>query len=207
MKANRKYVVIAVAVIAASLGAASVSAFGGGSGVATPAAVGPAAGGLGVFAGPAVDPASVPELVKEVADSRHVPDFTHTRRLGVYGAASIYAFPESGSGACAAILVAGTGVGACALTLEDASGTLSVQESVVGGGTYVWGLAADGVTAVTVTLSGKTYVATIADNMFAVQIPDGSHGTDAISVSATSGAVTNTQSVAGIPAPSATPAD
>jgi hypothetical protein len=61
-------------------------------------------------------------------------------------------------------------------------GAIAPRISVVDGVTYVWGLVAGSVTAVQAHLGDRSFAGSVDQGIFAIEIPNASHGTGPIDV-------------------------
>lgn len=120
------------------------------------------------------------------------------------GAPRVFAFHGRNGSALCVVQARQHAQGACFTSLPLARGSLNAALGVMDGVTFASGLAADGVHDLTVTVSGETVDAVIANNAWLAVLPDGSKGTDAMKLRAVDveGKVL-TATVPGIPAPSA----
>jgi hypothetical protein len=115
------------------------------------------------------------------------------------GAHPARVFAATKGTATCAYLTGGTGaVGGC---MRLATDLVAPRIAVVDGGTYVWGLSAPGVSSVQARTGGQTFTGSTSNGIFIVEILDGSHGTDPITLVATANGATSTNTLPGIPTP------
>jgi hypothetical protein len=117
---------------------------------------------------------------------------------------SVYAYAKDG-GVC--LVVSGKGgIGHCESYLREADGHLSVDLGVVDSQAFVWGLASNDVTRVTVTIAGQDYPTTLAHNAYFAALPDQASASHPITVTAhLSDGTTRVQHAPGLPRPIAIP--
>lgn len=116
-------------------------------------------------------PASVAEIVTQM-DANPA-----TGQEPIKGSPSIYIFKRDNSELCTVLVVMHAG-GSCDSVLRDAGGSLRAQEAIVDGKMFVWGLAANDVAGVTVSLAATATTpgaserpASLANNTFVVALP------------------------------------
>jgi hypothetical protein len=118
----------------------------------------------------------------------------------ILGTPSVYLF-HRGTGELCMVLAMQHAGGSCGSTLTDALGTLRANRSIVDGKMFIWGLAANDVSSVAVSLGSTTTtpavarrVATLANNVFLVSLPynGGSIGDVTVTASRSDGADTST---------------
>lgn len=113
---------------------------------------------------------------------------------------SVYAYAKGGR---VCLVVSGQGsIGHCESDLREADGHLSVDLGVVDSQAFVWGLASNDVTRVTVTIAGHDYPTTLAHNAYFAALPDQAAASHSITVTAhlTDG-TTRVQHAPGLPRP------
>lgn len=115
-----------------------------------------------------------------------------------------YAYEKDGR---VCLIVSGTGtggIGTCENQLREAGGHLSVALGVVDSQAFVWGLADDDVTRVTVSIAGRDYPTTLAHSAYFTPLPTQVIASQPITVTAhlTDGS-TRVQHAPGLPQPAA----
>jgi hypothetical protein len=115
------------------------------------------------------------------------------------GQASVVA-GQQGNSTCIYLTGGTHAVGGCAQLSGKA---LAPRIGIVDGGTYAWGLADSRVSGVTVSVNGRSYPAVVRNGVFIAAIPDGSHGSGPIEITADFNNSTQTFSFPGIPVPAA----
>lgn len=137
--------------------------------------------------------------VQELARNEGVDLAALKQIAAVHGAHPAAVFAATKGTSTCAYLTGGTGaVGGC---MQLGLDLLTPRVAVVDEGTYVWGLAAPSVTSVQSRTDGHVFTGSVANGIFAVEIPDGSHGTGPIDLIATANGSTTTISLPGIPTP------
>lgn len=97
--------------------------------------------------------------------------------------------------------------GNCVDTLREAGGHLSVMIEVVDSQPFVYGLAANDVTGVTVTIDGHDYVATLSHNAFYVGLPSQQVASHPMTITAQlADGTTRAEHAPGVPTPIRRPA-
>jgi hypothetical protein len=195
---NRRRLALAAALsLALIIGAAAIAGATGG---------GPLAGRLdGLFGpdaappAPAIIPAGASELehqlgVAESQGGRVLISPENSEHL------SVYAYAKDGK---VCLIVSGTGgIGHCESYLREAGGHLSVDLGVVDSQAFVWGLADNDVTRVTVTIAGQDYPTTLAHNAYFAPLPSQAAASHPITVTAhLSDGTTRVQHAPGLPQP------
>jgi hypothetical protein len=104
----------------------------------------------------------------------------------------------SGTSTCAYLTGGTAAIGGC---MHLGANLVVPRLGIVDGGTYVWGLAAPGVSGVQAHVGRETLTGSIAGGLFVLEIPDGSHGTASVDLVVTAGSSSTTISLPGIPAP------
>jgi hypothetical protein len=117
---------------------------------------------------------------------------------------SVSAYAKDGE---VCLIVSGTGgIGHCESYLREAGGHLSVDLGVVDSQAFVWGLADNTVTRVTVTIAGHDYPATLAHNAYFAGLPSQAAASHPITVTAhLSDGTTRVQHAPGLPQPIVAP--
>jgi hypothetical protein len=103
-----------------------------------------------------------------------------------------------GTSTCAYLTGGRGAVGGC---MQLGTELLEPRIAVVDGGTYVWGLAKPSVTSIDARTDGQTFHGSVTNGAFAIEIPDGSHGTGPIDLAVTSNGSTTTIGLPGVPTP------
>jgi hypothetical protein len=170
------------------------------------AGAGPLAGELHSLFGPdgaPLAPATLPPGASEVTHALGVveaqggrvltPDVT-SRHL------TAYAYEKDGR---VCLIVGGQGgIGHCENQLREAGGHLSVALGVVDSQAFVWGLASDDVTAVTVSIADHDYPTTLAHNAYFTPLPTQAIASQPITVTARlADGTTRVQHAPGLPRP------
>lgn len=93
---------------------------------------------------------------------------------------AVFLFHGRQGALCAVLSVSVQASGFCSTTLREADGRVSVGVTVIAGRTFLWGLVANTVQNVNVTVAGSTSRGQIANNALIVRLPDGSRGTGPI---------------------------
>jgi hypothetical protein len=103
----------------------------------------------------------------------------------VSGNASVYLFKRGDGDVCAVLTGLGAS-GSCDSSLGEASGSLRVEETIVDGKLYVWGLVRADVTAVRVTpAAGTALTPTVANGVFVTNLNYTSGGVGPVTVTVT----------------------
>ena len=153
-------------------------------------------------------PAALPAGASEVKHDIGVPQSQGGRVLipaGTTHHLSVYAYAKDGR---VCLVVSGQGsIGHCESYLREANGHLSVDLGVVDSQAFVWGLASNDVTSVTVTIAGHDYPTTLAHNAYLAALPDQATASHPITVTAhLADGTTRTQHAPGLPRPITAPA-
>ena len=113
---------------------------------------------------------------------------------------NVYAYAKDGK---VCLVVSGQGgIGHCVEHLREADGHLSAALGVVDSEPFVFGLAADDVAGVTVSVAGRDYVATLANNAFFAALPSQQIASHPITVTARlADGSTRVEHLPGLPVP------
>lgn len=136
----------------------------------------------------AVRAAALPPSVAEV-EARLGAD-PATSQEPVVGTPSVFLAHRGSRGLCTIIAVTHAN-GSCDTVLRDAGGSLRANLSIVDGKLFVWGLAANNVSAVSVTVAkskwsaGTTATARLTDNVFLTSLSYDGGGLGAVTVTDT----------------------
>jgi hypothetical protein len=155
-------------------------------------------------------PPTVHEVLARFASRNHESPTTIAEPIT--GPPSIYLITFKPNQLCEVVALSGA-VWECRVTLRQAGGSLSVAQAIVDGQRFVYGLAANDVTSITVTSpASSTTAATseqaqLANNAFVASLPyHGGFGLSGVTVTANrSDGSTGTASLRGIPEPPGPP--
>jgi hypothetical protein len=117
---------------------------------------------------------------------------------------SVYAYAKDGR---VCLIVGGKGaIGHCETYLREAGGHLSVDLGVVDSQAFIWGLASDDVTRVTVSIAGHDYPTTLAHSAYFAALPTQEIASQPITVTAhLSDGTARVQHALGLPRPAVKP--